>query len=98
MKFMEKHSDTDFIINLIVKPNSKHQKIIDSGEFLTVLIRSKAKQNKANIELIKLLKNKLNISSNQIKILTGLKSTNKKVQLKFTKTTENQLLYDKLVK
>jgi uncharacterized protein YggU (UPF0235/DUF167 family) len=98
MKFIEKHSDTDFIIKLIVKPNSRHQQIIDSGEFLTVLVRSEARQNKANIELIKLLKKKLGIPSNQIKILTGLKSTNKIVQLKFTKTIEDQLLCDRLLR
>ncbi len=97
MKFLEKYSDTNFIIRLIVKPNSRQQDIIDSGEFLTILVRSKAKQNKANIELINLLKKKLNISSNQIKIVSGLKTTNKTVQLKFTEKIETQLLYDKLL-
>ncbi|MFX1417302.1 MAG: DUF167 domain-containing protein [Promethearchaeota archaeon] len=97
MGFLKKHSDTNFVIKLLVKPNSRHQQIIDSGEFLTVLVRSKANRNKANIELIKLLKKKLNIPSNQIKILTGFKSTNKTVQLLFTEKIENQLLCDKLL-
>jgi len=97
MNFLEKHSDTKFTIKLNVKPNSKQQKFIDSGEFLTVLVCSKAKQNKANIELIKLLKKKLNITSNRIKIISGLKSTNKTVQLNFTEKIDHQLIYDKLL-
>ncbi|MFX1302514.1 MAG: DUF167 domain-containing protein [Promethearchaeota archaeon] len=96
MKFLKKYSDTNYIIRLIVKPNSRRQDIIDNGEFLTILIRSKAKQNRANIELINLLKKKLNISSNQIKIVSGLKTTNKAVQLKFNKKIETHLLYSKL--
>ena len=97
MKFLEKRSDTKFIIKLKVKPNSSQQQIIDNGEFLTVLVRSKAKRNKANIELFKLLKKKLNIPLNRIKIISGLKSTNKTLQLKFTEKIENQSLYNKLI-
>jgi len=59
MNFLKKHSDTNYIIRLHVKPNSKNQKVKDTGEFLTISLCSKPIQNKANKELINLLIKKL---------------------------------------
>ena len=97
MKFLEKGRDFSYIVHVKVKPNSKKQAFIDSEEFLTILVRSKAIQNKANIELINLIKKRLEISSNQIQIISGLKSSNKIIQINFLEHIETQEIYDKLL-
>lgn len=97
MKFLEKLRDFSYVVHVKVKPNSKKQAIIDNEEFLTILVRSKAMQNKANIELINLIKKKLEISSNQVQIISGLKSSNKIIQIKFLEHVEAREIYDKLL-
>ena len=56
MGFIEKKSEITFLLHINVKPNSKKQKIIDNSECLTIFLRSKPIQNRANKELISLLK------------------------------------------
>ena len=97
MKFLEKVRDFSYVVHVKVKTNSKKQSIINNGEFLTILVRSKAMQNKANNELINLIKKRLEISSNQIQIISGLKSSNKIIQINFLEHVEAQEIYDKLL-
>ena len=85
------------MVHAKVKPNSKKQDVINNGEFLTILVRSKAIQNKANKELVDLLKRKLKISSNQIQIISGLKSSNKLIQINFLDDVEEREIYNKLL-
>ena len=98
MKFLEKMRDFSYLVHVNVKPNSKMQAIIEKDEFLTISVKSKAIKNKANKELINLIKKKLEISPNQIKIISGLKSSNKIIQINFLKDVEEQEIYDKLNK
>jgi uncharacterized protein (TIGR00251 family) len=97
MKFLEKIRDFSYVVHVKVKPNSKKQAIINNGEFLTILVRSKAMQNKANKELINIIKKKLEISSTQIQIISGLKSSNKIIQINFLKDIKEREIYDKLI-
>lgn len=97
MKFLKKIRDFSYVVHVKIKSNSKKQTIIDNCEFLTILVRSKAIHNKANIELINLIKKKLEISSTQIQIISGLKSSNKVIQINFSKVTQEQEIYDKLI-
>ena len=71
------------IINIKVKPNSKKQEIvkIDNSKYL-ISLKEKPENNKANIELIKLLKKYFKVDSNDIKIIKGLRSKNKLVEIK----------------
>ena len=80
-KFLEKREDNVFFLRVNVKTNSKKQEIIDNGDFLTIKVRSKALQNKANKELLNLLSKKLNISSNQLHIVVGSKNSDKTIQI-----------------
>ena len=66
------------IINIKVKPNSKKQEVKKVGENYIVNLKSKPEDNKANIELIKLMKKSL---GKDIKIIKGLKSKNKIVEV-----------------
>jgi uncharacterized protein YggU (UPF0235/DUF167 family) len=97
MKFIEKSSDTTFIIKLNVKTNCKMQKVIVNDDFLTIFLKSKPIQNKANNELLSLLKSRLNMSSNQIQIISGSKSSNKIIRLDFSGNTKEQEIIDKLL-
>ncbi|MFX1573241.1 MAG: DUF167 domain-containing protein [Promethearchaeota archaeon] len=64
-----------------IRPNSKNQRLVDNNEYLTIFLRSKPVQNKANKELIHFLKKKLDISSKQIKIIAGIRNSNKIIQI-----------------
>ncbi|MFX1242510.1 MAG: DUF167 domain-containing protein [Promethearchaeota archaeon] len=97
MKFIEKSSNSTFIIKLNVKTNCKTQKVIVNDDFLTIFLRSKPIQNKANKELLNLLKTRLNMSSNQIQIITGSKSHNKIIKLNFLENTKEQEIIDKFL-
>jgi len=96
-EFIENKSDYSFLLHLNIKPNSKRQKLIDEGEYLTVLLKSKPTQNRANKELITLLKKKLKISSNQIEFISGLKRKNKLLQINFSKKIDTQDIIQRLL-
>lgn len=68
------------IIKIKVKPESREQKIekISEQEY-KISLKERAEDNKANIELLKLLKKYFN---KQAKIIKGLRSRNKIVEIK----------------
>lgn len=66
-------------IKIKVKPNSKKQEIIKIGEEYKVSLKERAENNKANIELIKLLGKYF---KGEVRIIKGLKSKNKIVEIK----------------
>lgn len=98
MKFIYQNSKNEFILNIYVKTNSKSQEILEpyDDDYLTVLLCSKPIHNKANKELLNMLKDKLKISSAQIVILSGLKKSNKKIRITFKKNTTIPELKQKL--
>ena len=59
MNFIEMRSEFVYIISLKIKPNSNRQFIAKpskNDDQILISIRSEAKQNKANIELLNLIK------------------------------------------
>ncbi len=67
------------IIYVKVKPNSKKQKIeMVSSEEYTVSLKNLAENNKANLELIRLLEKYFN---KKIKIIKGLKNKKKIIEV-----------------
>lgn len=68
------------ILKIKVKPNSNKQEIekIDEDNY-KISLKSKPEDNKANIELIKMLKKHF---GKDVKIIKGLKSKNKIVEVK----------------
>ena len=97
MCYYKKNSDYTYRINIHVKPNSRIQDIKAENEFLVIQLKSKPLQNKANKELISLLKKKLKIPSNLISIISGHKSTDKVVEITFNEEIKgedlNELLF-----
>ena len=69
-------------IKVNVKPHSGKQEIkkISENEYV-VYLKKPAQDNKANIELIKLLGKELNVGSKNIKIIKGLTSKNKIIEV-----------------
>lgn len=96
MNFIESQSDKIYFLHLNVKPNSKKFNIVENGKTLTIYILSKPVKNKANKELVNILRKKLNISSSQVHIISGLKSNNKIIKLDFTKKITEEEIIKKL--
>jgi len=71
------------ILKIRVRPNSGKQNVekIKDNEY-KVNLKQNAEDNKANIELLKLLKEHFKAGSNNIKIIKGLKSRKKVVEVK----------------
>jgi len=96
MNWLKKSSENQFYLHVKVRPNSKMQQIeIDNYDPSSIIIklRSKPTQNKANKELLKLLKKKLNLTSDQIVIVSGMKNSSKIIQLVFlTKVDETEII------
>ncbi|MFX1496444.1 MAG: DUF167 domain-containing protein [Promethearchaeota archaeon] len=99
MKIIEKKLNNIFILRIKVKPNSKAQEIkIDNDfDFIRISLKSKPIQNKANKELIQLLKRHLKINAEQIQFKSGLRSINKVIQVNFNKEVEEKEILDKLL-
>jgi hypothetical protein len=93
---MEQLDKFTFKLHINVKTNSKRQEIINGENFLIVHVRAKPIRNKANNELIHFLRNKLKIASNQIEILSGIKSKNKILKITFQEEEGKQLLINRL--
>lgn len=66
------------IINVKAHPNSEKQKIVREGKSYIVYLKSSPENNKANIELIKLLKKYFN---KEVKIKTGFTSRKKIIEV-----------------
>ena len=66
-------------IQVKVKPSSGKQEIEKKGDFYLVYLKSPPENNRANLELIKLLQKYFN--SRDIKIKSGFKSKNKIVEV-----------------
>jgi len=97
MKFLEQRSNNNFVLRLNVKTNSRSQKIINNGDVLTIFLKSKPVQNKANIELLSLIKNKLNISSSQIQIISGSRSRDKSIKITLKENGDKEEIIKKLL-
>ncbi|MFW9829305.1 MAG: DUF167 domain-containing protein [Candidatus Thorarchaeota archaeon] len=97
MNYIKKNSDFEYIIHLIVKPNSKFQKVVKDKDMLTFFLKSKPIRNKANIELINFIKNKLDLSSSQIQIIHGSKIRDKSIKITFQEKIDQSELLEELL-
>lgn len=71
------------ILKIKVKPNSRKQELVKISEAEYVIsLKKSAEDNKANIELLKLLKKYFEVRVGDIKIIKGIKSRSKIVGIK----------------
>ena len=99
MVAIEVKLERSFLLKINVKTNSKEKKIVynqNTDSWITIYLISKPIKNKANKELIRLLSKKLNVSTNQIQIITGLKNENKTIRIKFYEDISKLKLLKKL--
>jgi uncharacterized protein (TIGR00251 family) len=100
MDFFELKANNICLLHVKVKTNSVKQEILPYSEtdsWLSVKLKSKPVKNKANKELIRLIKNRIKISSDQIRIISGLKKTNKIIEIKLTENIGRTKLIEKLI-
>jgi uncharacterized protein YggU (UPF0235/DUF167 family) len=97
MSYLEKRSEREFYLHLYVKPNSRRQDISEDGDFLAVSLKSKARRNKANKELIGLLRKKLDLSADQIRFISGLTNEDKIIQLLFSEEIKPETIKNKIL-
>jgi len=99
MGFIEIKAENVYLLRVKVKTNSIKQEILPCSEtdtWLSIKLKSKPVKNKANKELINLLKKRMNITSDQIQIISGLKKTNKTLELIFIEDIGGTDLINKL--
>jgi len=68
-------------IKVKVKPNSKTEEINQEGDNFVVKVKEPPKEGKANQAVIKLLANHFGVPQGQVRILSGLRSRNKIVEV-----------------
>jgi len=100
MNFIEMRSEFIYIISIKIKPNSNRQFIAKPSkidEQILISICSEARQNKANIELLNLIKKKLKVSINQLQIISGRKNPNKRIKVTFSESHQKEEILNKLL-
>ncbi|NVM17726.1 MAG: DUF167 domain-containing protein [Candidatus Lokiarchaeota archaeon] len=86
MDFLEIKANNVYLLRVKVKTNSIKQEILPISEtdsWLSIMLKSKPVRNKANKELINLIKKRIEIASDQIHIISGLTKTSKTLEIKF---------------
>jgi len=73
--------------SLKIKPNSKQTSIID-GEIINIRLAAPPRENQANEALIELLKSKLRVPKNAIRIVSGATSRFKTIEVEGLDQTE----------
>lgn len=69
-------------ISVVVKPNSRKEKVEKSENCYIVSVREPPVENKANLAVIKLLSDFFDVPKSQITIVSGQKSKRKIINLK----------------
>ena len=70
------------IIKVRAKPSSKKEHVnVKGDETFEVSVKEKAEGNKANIAIVKLLSKHFNVSSSMIRIIKGLSSKQKIIEI-----------------
>jgi len=68
-------------IQVRVKPNSRTEEVSQEGDSFIVKVKEPPKEGKANQAVIKLLAEHLGVAKSRVRILSGLKSKNKVVEV-----------------
>ncbi|MBA7507981.1 hypothetical protein ES706_06712 [subsurface metagenome] len=68
-------------IQVKVRPNSRAEEVSQEGDNFAVKVKEPPKEGRANQEVIKLLAKHFGVSQVQVRILSGLRSRNKIVEV-----------------
>jgi hypothetical protein len=70
------------ILRIKVFPKSKREEVVTDEKTLKVFVKEPADKGKANKAVVKLLSNYFNTTSDKIRILSGMKTSSKIVEVK----------------
>jgi len=65
----------------LIKPGSSQEKIIKNGDNLIIYLRKRAHDGEANAALIKVLAKYFRVGKTRIKIVQGIKTRNKIIEI-----------------
>jgi len=68
-------------IQVRVRPNSRTEEVSQEGDSFIVKVKEPPKEGKANQAVIKLLAEHFGVAKSRVRILSGLKSKNKVVEV-----------------
>ena len=68
-------------IQVLVKPGAKVEKVVSSDDGLTVYLHARAHDGEANVALVKALSDYYGVSKSCVKIVFGVKSRQKLVEI-----------------
>ena len=68
-------------IQVRVKPNSRTEEVSQEGDSFIVKVKEPPKEGKANQAVIKLLAQHFGVSKSQVRILSGLRSGKKVIEV-----------------
>jgi uncharacterized protein (TIGR00251 family) len=68
-------------IQVKVKPNSKAEELSQEGDSFIAKVKEPPKEGKANQAVIKLVAEHFGISQSKVRILSGLRSRNKVIEI-----------------
>jgi uncharacterized protein (TIGR00251 family) len=68
-------------IQVKVKPNAKTEEVSQEGDSFIVKVKEPPKEGKANQAVIKLLAQHFGVPKSQVRILSGLRSRNKVIEI-----------------
>lgn len=68
-------------INVRIKPNARRSKVEKTEQGYTVYVNEPPIENRANIALVESLSDHFDVPKSRIKIVAGLKSKNKVVEI-----------------
>ena len=68
-------------IQVKVRPNSRIAEVTQEGDSFTVKVKEPPREGKANEAVIRLLAEHFGVPQSQVRILSGLKSKNKVVEV-----------------
>lgn len=68
-------------IHVLLKPGAKEQTIEQSNGIFRISVRSQAKENEANNELIDVLSDYFKVAKSRVSITSGFNSRNKIVEI-----------------
>jgi uncharacterized protein (TIGR00251 family) len=68
-------------IQVKVKPNSRTEEISKEGDSFIVRVKDPPREGKANLAVVKLLAEHFGVSESKVRILSGLRSRNKVIEV-----------------
>lgn len=88
----DSHSTEKIQLHVVVKPNARVSDLYFDGEFLRANLLNPPEKGKANLELVKLISNRLKISPNQIELVSGHASRDKFLNITGITLNDEELL------